>query len=113
MKQHFFEYNTLPVLPVQNDLFDVRFVSTNNITVAFNILKKGAAVPLHEHIHETIDYIQEGELEMTIAGETVLMQAGMVARVPGNVPHSARAISDCRVINIFYPVREDFEPKKV
>jgi hypothetical protein len=37
----------------------------------------------------------------------------MVARVPGNVPHSARAISDCRVINIFYPVREDFEQKTV
>lgn len=113
MKQHFFEYNTLPALPAPNNLFDVRFISTSNITVAFNILKKGAAVPLHEHIHETIDYVQEGELEMTVAGETMLMQAGMVARVPGNTPHSARAVSDCRVINIFYPVRDDFKPKPV
>ncbi len=108
MKQHFFDYDKLPVLPVQNDLFNVRFISTDNITVAFNILKKGATVPLHEHLHETIDYIQEGELEMTIDGHTVLMQAGMVARVPAHVPHSAYAASDCRVINIFYPVREDF-----
>ena len=108
MEQYFFDYGTLPALPVQSDLFDVRFISTNNITVAFNLLKKGAAVPLHKHLHETIDYIQEGELEMTIDGKTVLMQAGMVARVPGNIPHSALAISDCRVINIFYPVREDF-----
>jgi len=96
------------VLPVQNNLFDVRFISTDNITVAFNLLKKGAAVPLHEHLHETIDYVLEGELEMTIDEETVLMQAGMVARVPSHTPHSARAASDCKVINIFYPVREDF-----
>jgi quercetin dioxygenase-like cupin family protein len=108
MKQHFFEYDALPVLPVQNNLFDVRFISTDNITVAFNLLKKGAAVPPHEHLHETIDYVLEGELEMTVDEETVLMQAGMVARVPSHTPHSARAVSDCRVINIFYPVREDF-----
>lgn len=109
MKQAIFNYDSLPKLKVNNKLFDVRFVSTQHITVAFNTLKKGATVPLHEHIHETIDFVQEGELEMTIGKETVLMHAGMVARVPSNVPHSAIAVTDCKVINVFYPVREDFE----
>lgn len=108
MAQHFFYYSQLPELPVPGDLFDVRFISTANITVAFNTLKAGAEVPLHDHVHETIDYIQEGELEMSIGNETVRMYAGMVARVPSNIAHSARAITNCRVINIFYPVREDF-----
>jgi quercetin dioxygenase-like cupin family protein len=108
MGQRFFYYTQLPSLAVPNDLFDVRFISTNNITVAFNTLKAGAEVPVHEHIHETIDYIQEGELEMTIGDETIRMFAGMVARVPSSIPHSARAITHCKVINIFYPVREDF-----
>jgi quercetin dioxygenase-like cupin family protein len=109
MDQHFFEQSALPALPVPNDMFDVRFISTENITVAFNILKAGAEVPLHEHLHETIDHIQEGVLEMRVGNETVFLKAGMVAKVPSHVPHSARAITDCRVINIFYPVREDFK----
>lgn len=109
MEQHFFYYTQLPKLSVPNDLFDVRYISTANITVAFNSLKAGAEVPVHEHVHETIDYIQEGELEMRIGDETVRMLAGMVARVPSHVLHSARAITHCRVINIFYPAREDFK----
>lgn len=108
MDQRFYYFTQLPRLSVPNDLFDVRFISTANITVAFNTLKEGAEVPAHEHTHETIDYIQEGELEMSIGNETVRMYAGMVARVPSNLVHSARAITNCKVINIFYPVREDF-----
>lgn len=109
MDQRFFYYTQLPSLAVPNNLFDVRFISTANITVAFNTLKAGAEVPEHEHIHETIDYIQEGELEMSIGNETIRMYAGMVARVPSNIAHSARAVTNCKVINIFYPVREDFK----
>ena len=109
MEHTFFTYDSLPRLAVKNELFDVRFLSTQNITVAFNIIKKGATVPLHEHIHETIDFVQEGKLEMTVGKETVLMQAGMVARVPASVAHSAKALTNCKVINVFFPVREDFE----
>ncbi|HZG26099.1 MAG TPA: cupin domain-containing protein [Chitinophagaceae bacterium] len=98
---HFFKFSELPKLDVPNDLFDVRFVHTDNITVAFNELKAGAEVPAHQHMHETIDYVQEGTLHMN---------TGSVARVPSNIWHSAKAVSDCKVINFFYPVREDFSP---
>lgn len=46
---------------------------------------------------------------MSIGDETIRMYAGMVARVPSNIPHCARAITNCKVINISYPVREDFK----
>jgi quercetin dioxygenase-like cupin family protein len=108
MSQHFYYFSELQKLAGPNDLFDVRFISTENITVAFNILKAGAAVPEHEHLHETIDYVEEGQLEVEIDGQTRRMLAGMVARIPSHVRHSARAITDCKVVNIFYPVREDF-----
>src|ERR1043165_1300318 len=105
---HFFHVSELPALAVNNNLFDVRFIHTSNISVAFNIVKAGGEVPEHTHMHETIDYIEEGELEMTIENKTVVMKAGMVSRIPSNVKHSAKALTDCKVINIFYPVREDF-----
>jgi quercetin dioxygenase-like cupin family protein len=106
--KHFFQQSELSKLAVADNRFDVRFIHANNITVAFNELKAGAEVPVHTHLHETIDYIQEGTLEMTIGKETVEMRAGTVARVPSNIPHSAKAVTDCKVINFFYPAREDF-----
>jgi quercetin dioxygenase-like cupin family protein len=109
MSQRFFYHNQLPRLAVANDLFDVRFISTDNITVAFNTLKTGAEVPPHQHMHETIDYILEGDIEMSIGDEKIRMFEGMVARIPSNVVHSAKAITNCKVINIFYPAREDFK----
>jgi quercetin dioxygenase-like cupin family protein len=104
----FFQLSELPKLVVPDKRFNVHFINTDNITVAFNELKAGAEVPLHTHVHETIDYIQEGTLQMTIGEERVEMPAGAVARVPSNIPHSAKAVTDCKVINIFYPARQDF-----
>jgi quercetin dioxygenase-like cupin family protein len=107
--KHFFKLSELPKLAVSSDLFDVRFIHTDNITVAFNELKAGAEVPVHHHTHETIDYLQEGELEMIIGNDAVQMHTGTVALILTNIPHSAKAITDCRVINFFYPAREDFK----
>ena len=106
--KHFFQLSELPKLAVPSDLFEVRFLHADNITVAFNELKAGAEVPAHQHVHETIDFVQQGTLQLTIGEETILMNAGSVARVPSNIWHSAKAVSDCKVINFFYPAREDF-----
>jgi quercetin dioxygenase-like cupin family protein len=104
-----FKVSELPKLDIRGDLFDVRFISTDNISIAFNEVAAGAEVPLHQHVHETIDILQEGEMEMTIGDDTVFMTAGTVVKVPSNVPHSARIIKPSKVINIFYPVRDDFK----
>lgn len=110
--KHFFRLSELPKLAAPSDLFEVRFLHTDNITVAFNELKAGAEVPAHQHLHETIDYVQEGELQMTIGDQTVQMHGGTVARISSNIPHSAKAITDCTVINFFYPAREDFKAEE-
>lgn len=109
MNDSVFTLAELPKLNVPGDLFDVRFISTGNFSVAFNKLKKGAEVPMHTHEHETIDYVIDGTLELIIDGEISVMSAGSVAHVASNVPHAATALTDCSVINIFYPVREDFQ----
>ena len=108
MNQTVYSYADLPKLQVPGDLFDVRFIHTQNISVAFNKLKKGAEVPMHTHAHETIDYVIDGKLEIVIGGELSIMTAGSVAHVESHVPHAATALTDCTVINIFYPVRDDF-----
>jgi quercetin dioxygenase-like cupin family protein len=50
----------------------------------------------------------EGELEMIIGGEKYLFTPGTVHVIPSNVPHSAYAITDCKVIDAFSPARDDY-----
>jgi quercetin dioxygenase-like cupin family protein len=63
---------------------------------------------IHEHFHpqEEVYEVIEGELELTIDGVTRRVSPGIVGIVPSNTPHSAKAISDGKVIVIDYPLRE-------
>ncbi|HEY5969514.1 MAG TPA: cupin domain-containing protein [Chitinophagaceae bacterium] len=72
-------------------------------------LKKGSNVPLHHHIHEQITYIIEGQLDMVIGDVLYSLTDGMYHVIPSDVPHSAVAITDCKVIDVFGPVREDYK----
>ena len=72
-------------------------------------IKKGSILPEHRHMHEQITYIIEGQLNMVIGGEAFPLTAGTYHVIPSNSPHSAIAITDCKVIDTFSPVREDYK----
>lgn len=40
------------------------FFHTEQLAVASTILKASKEIPLHHHVHEAIDIVTEGELEM-------------------------------------------------
>lgn len=79
-----------------------------NMTLGLVEIKAGSNLPEHKHVHEQITYILEGELDMTIGGEKCLLTAGMYHVIPSNVLHSAIAKTDCKVIDVFNPVRQDY-----
>ena len=85
-----------------------RFVHGETMTLSFVDIKKGSVLQEHRHPHEQITYLMEGELEMVIGGEKMLLTSGMVHVIPGNVPHSAYAHTDVKVLDAFHPVREDY-----
>ena len=72
-------------------------------------LKAGSSVPMHQHVHEQTTYILEGQLDMVIGGEFCLLTPGMFHVIPSNTPHSAVAKTDCKAIDVFGPVREDYK----
>lgn len=82
------------------------FVQTENLTVAYTDMKPGVEIPLHAHPEEAIDIVLEGELEMQVGDTNSVLKQGMITVVPGNVPHSALALTECKVITIFYPQRK-------
>lgn len=86
-----------------------RFVHGEHGTLSFVDIRKGSRLNQHQHVHEQITHILEGELEMVIGNETFHFKAGSVHVIPSNVPHSAYALTDCKVIDAFTPVREDYK----
>jgi quercetin dioxygenase-like cupin family protein len=88
--------------------FHGKFVHTDGVTVAFWDIDAGATLPAHAHPHEQITCVIGGQFEMTVGGETRIMTAGMVVTIPGDTFHSARALTVCRVVDVFRPVREDY-----
>lgn len=72
-------------------------------------LEPGAVVPDHDHPHEQIGLVIEGEITMTIGEESRRIGPGTAYIVPGGVRHSgAGGPSGCLVLDIFGPPRADY-----
>jgi quercetin dioxygenase-like cupin family protein len=85
-----------------------RIVTADSMTVAHVRLAGGSTIPEHKHVHEQVVNVIEGELELIVDGVPHQLIRGKVFVLPSNVPHAARAVTDCYVIDVFHPVREDF-----
>ena len=89
--------------------FSARLVHTPLVTQSFVECTAGCAFPEHQHPHEQTVIVIEGELELVVGGETHRLTPGQVFAIPGNVPHSGRAVVTTRVIDVFSPPREDLK----
>lgn len=49
---------------------------------------------------------------MTIDGKTSVFGEGQVVVIPPHVEHGGVALTDCRIFDIFSPVREDYKMLK-
>lgn len=85
-----------------------RFVHGENMTMARWDVEAGASFPEHAHPHEQISIVVKGEFELTVDGETQVLHSGRVAVIPPRTPHSGQALTDCEIIDVFSPVREEY-----
>lgn len=69
----------------------------------------GTTMPVHHHEHEQISYMLEGQLNMECGGVSYSLTPGSVLLIPSNTPHGAYAVTDCKLIDVFSPVREDYK----
>jgi quercetin dioxygenase-like cupin family protein len=88
--------------------FHGKFAHSANMTFVLWRIDKGAVLPEHSHVHEQVVHVYKGQLEVTVGGETTVLRGGSMGIIPSNVVHSGRALSDCRVMDAFYPRREDY-----
>jgi quercetin dioxygenase-like cupin family protein len=88
--------------------FRARIVHSARTSESWVDIDAGAAFPEHRHPHEQIVNVLEGELELVAAGIMHRLTAGHVFVIPPDVPHSGRAVTACRVLDVFAPAREDY-----
>jgi quercetin dioxygenase-like cupin family protein len=88
--------------------FRGRFIHSKNMTFVHWEIKAGSEVPGHSHPHEQVVNMLEGDFELTVKGETEILKPGAVVIIPPDAEHSGKALTYCRIIDVFYPVREDY-----
>lgn len=85
-----------------------RYTHAARITTGEIDLLAGSVVPLHQHPHDQLSYVISGRLEFTVGDETHILEPGSCTIIPGGVLHGCRAITTCRVLDTFTPIREDY-----
>lgn len=86
-----------------------RFVHSETMTMARWEVEAGRSFPEHSHPHEQFSIVVSGTFELTIEGETEVLDAGRMAVIPADATHSGQARTDCEIIDVFHPVREEYQ----
>jgi quercetin dioxygenase-like cupin family protein len=86
-----------------------RAIHTGTMSFIYWTVEAGASIPIHTHHHEQVANVLEGRFELTVANETRVLEPGIVAVIPPHVPHGGRAITVCRLLDVFTPERDDYK----
>ncbi len=90
-----------------------KLIHTNHLMIVVVEFTNGPAEvpdPFHNHPHEQVSYIAEGELILYMEGigEQKLVKGDLFA-IPSGIPHTVKTLTKVvRIIDSFTPVREDF-----
>ena len=86
-----------------------KFVHGDQLTWAFWEVDEGAEVPLHQHPHEQIMHVVKGTFSFTLDGATNTYTDGDVVVIPSHIPHAGKALTACVLMDVFTPVRKDYQ----
>jgi quercetin dioxygenase-like cupin family protein len=72
-------------------------------------MEPAAVVEEHDHPHEQMGLMLEGEMTFIIGDETRVLRPGDMWRIPGGVRHKVIAGDEpVRALDVFHPVRADY-----
>jgi len=106
------DYIIRPDERVRHNIFpgvDIFTAAGEQLMLSYVAFEPGAVVAEHQHPHEQMGLLLEGQMTFIIAGETHVLQPGDMWRIPGGTPHSAIAGDEpVKALDVFHPVREDY-----
>lgn len=93
-------------------LLERRRVVGERMMLSNVLLKKGCDVPLHQHENEQFAVVMSGKVRFGLGApgtpqrREVVLGAGEVLHLPANVPHSALALEETVILDMFSPISE-------
>lgn len=105
---HYITPNDAEQVLMPNGVYRRTMATTDHMMLIEALLLRDTVVPEHSHMQEQIGYVARGQIEFTIGGETRICNPGDSYAIPGDVPHSARALIDTILVEVFSPPREDY-----
>ena len=81
--------------------------------MVLNATLPGHTVPDHSHPHEQVGVVYKGKARLKIGEEERIVQQGDFYCIPANTTHGDTCLGEDPfvMLDIFYPVREDFITK--
>lgn len=86
-----------------------KLVHTQNMSLAFWEVEKGAEVPEHSHMNEQVMQVLEGSFQFTLDGKTQVYGPGDLVIIAPHIPHSGKALTACKLMDAFSPTREEYK----
>jgi len=103
-----YRWSELPT-DVPMALLERRRVIGRQAMISHVLLKKGCFVPAHSHENEQFTCVLQGKLRFGLGDDKspnrheVVAVAGEVIHLPSLVPHSAEALEETLVLDVFSP----------
>ena len=101
--------HTIDELPVDRpmDLIERRRIVGERVMLSHVRLAKGFKVDSHHHENEQLAIVVSGKIVFGLGdGSSVTLTAGQVLEIPSNEPHSAEALEDTLILDVFSPPSE-------
>ena len=83
-----------------------RFFHSRNMTFAYYTVEAGAWIHEHSHPNDEVWNVIDGQLEITVAGETQVAGPGCAVVVPPDTAHSLKALTAVPAIVVDQPRRD-------
>ncbi|SDE10623.1 Cupin domain-containing protein [Pricia antarctica] len=100
--------STLPSKEIMPGLHG-KLVHTENMSLVFWEVEKGAEVHEHAHMNEQVMHVIEGKFELTLDDETNVYHPGDLVVIAPYKKHSGKALTPCKLMDVFSPVREEYK----
>ena len=102
-----YSLNTLPTQEIIPG-FQGKLVHGKEMSLVFWDVTSGSEVPEHHHKNEQIMHVREGRFEFTLNDRTREYGPGDIVLIPAHEPHSGKALTDCKLMDVFSPVRDEY-----
>lgn len=104
---NFFNINTLKEIEKRDGIF-IKSITGKDLQFVFVELSSGVET-FHQHLHEQLGMILEGEIEITINDTKKLCKEGDLYHIPSNVKHGFKVKSEnsAKILDVFSPPKEE------